>query len=204
MSGVVSTGTNSLKETKCHANNACNDTAQSRTGIMRCLQPTMHGSTVCHVEHSCIADCRAVHGMESSASIRRHKPLTASDLLLQFLHPLMQKSICTIIDAICCCQHLGDLSMTELRELLLQLCNLVFKEQVLHPGKAFQFSLMIRHYMLDDLTQQLSRCPRHFTACITASGTHAHHVSTFNLQGIACIKDASLEPHLWTVWPVEA
>jgi len=104
---------------------------------MRCLQPTMHGSTVCHVEHSCIADCRAVHGMESSASIRRHKPLTASDLLLQFLHPLMQKSICTIIDAICCCQHLGDLSMTELRELLLQLCNLVFKEQVLHPGKAF-------------------------------------------------------------------
>ena len=73
--------------------------------------------------------------MESFASIHKIQALTASDLLLQFLHALMKESICAIIDTICCCQHLGDLSMTELREVFLQLCNLVFKEQVLQPGK---------------------------------------------------------------------
>lgn len=82
----------------------------------------------------------------------------ASDLLVQFLHALMKQSICAIIDAICCCQHLVNFSMGDLREVLLQLCNLVFKEQVLQPGRSFQFSLMIRQYMLHDLTQWLSRC----------------------------------------------
>ena len=145
-----------IKETKSHASNACNVTAQSMIGIINgCNRLCM---ALLFVMSTAVLQMQSCAWFGISANIHKIQHLMTSDLLLQFLHALTKESICAIIDAICCCQHLGDLSMSELRELLLQHCNLVFKKQVLQPGRTIQFSLMIRHYMLHDLKQQLSRC----------------------------------------------